>query len=173
MSRTKGVVIGLLSGISWSLYTVGLYTVLNLYGGAQGNMDSTRGIILLVCTALIIGVVDTIFCTITEINVLYKDGTLGQYIKCLKSKVGPKIIPASILAGPLGLIPYSIASTMAPSVAGAISSVYPVVGAIASYIWLKQDMNGTKVVGILVSTAGCVGMYNIVQGNNTSVIRLS
>jgi lipoprotein signal peptidase len=45
----KGNAIGLLSGLTWAVYTIVLYTILNLYAAAKGdynNINFTSGFIL-------------------------------------------------------------------------------------------------------------------------------
>jgi drug/metabolite transporter (DMT)-like permease len=157
----KGNVIGLLSGLTWAIYTVVLYTVLNLYANSKGDLLSVQGIMLILITTLLISLVDLLFNVVFEIVVVSRSNLMDEFKGVLFSKKGFGIIPAAILAGPLGLIPYAIASAISAPVAGAFSALYPVVGAVASFLVFKEKLSKTKAIGGVISILGIMLTYQL------------
>lgn len=157
----KGNIIGLLSGLTWALYTIILYTVLNLYGNAKGDFNSLKGVLLIIITTILISLVDLFFNVVFEIIVLSQKNLLGEFKSILFSKKGFGIIPAAILAGPFGLIPYAIASAISAPVAGAFSSLYPVVGAVASFLVFKERLPKAKIIGGIIAILGVIATYQV------------
>ena len=75
-NKKKGILFGVASGLSWGFYTVLLYNVLNLYAGSTGTVDNFHGWILIITTALVIGLCDSVFGLIFECCYLIK---IGQF----------------------------------------------------------------------------------------------
>jgi drug/metabolite transporter (DMT)-like permease len=157
----KGNVIGLSSGLTWALYTIVLYTVLNLYGNAKGDLLSVKGIMLVLITTVLISLVDLFFNVVFELFVLKRSNLLKEFKSVLFSKKGFGIIPAAILAGPFGLIPYAIVSAISAPVAGAFSALYPVVGAVASFLVFKERLSKVKIIGGIISILGVIVTYKL------------
>jgi drug/metabolite transporter (DMT)-like permease len=157
----KGNIIGLLSGLTWAMYTIILYTVLNLYSNAKGDLTSVKGIMLILITTVLISIVDLFFNVIFELFVLKKNNLIGEFKGVLFSKKGFGIIPAAILAGPFGLIPYAIASAISAPVAGALSALYPVVGAAASFLVFSEKLSKVKMIGGAISILGVIATYQL------------
>jgi drug/metabolite transporter (DMT)-like permease len=157
----KGNVVGLLSGLTWAMYTVVLYTVLNLYVNSKGDLLSVKGIVLILVTTILISLADLVFNVIFELIVIHKSNLLQEFRSVFFSKKGFGIIPAAILAGPLGLIPYAIASAISAPVAGAFSALYPVVGAVASFLVFKEKLSKTKALGGIISILGVILTYQL------------
>lgn len=155
----KGNIFGLLSGLTWALYTIVLYTVLNLYANAKGDLLSVKGILLILITTVLISLMDLFFNVIFEMCVLRKNNLMKEFKSVFFSKKGFAIIPAALLAGPLGLIPYAIVSTISAPVAGAFSALYPVVGAVASFIVFKERLCKLKIIGGIIAILGVITTY--------------
>lgn len=157
----KGNVFGLLSGLTWAIYTIVLYTVLNLYANAKGDLLSTKGIMLILITTVLISLADLFFNVVFEMFVLKKNNLITEFKNVFFSKKGFGIIPAAILAGPLGLIPYAIVSAISAPVAGAFSALYPVVGAAASFLVFKERLSKLKIIGGIISIIGVIATYQL------------
>jgi drug/metabolite transporter (DMT)-like permease len=157
----KGNIIGLLSGLTWALYTVVLYTVLNLYVNSKGDLLSVKGIMLILITTILISLADLLFNVVFELIVIRKSNLMGEFRSVFFSKKGFGIIPAAILAGPFGLIPYAIASAISAPVAGAFSALYPIVGAVASFLVFKEKLSKVKAIGGIISILGIMLTYQL------------
>ncbi|MGL5978683.1 MAG: hypothetical protein ACRCZJ_06800 [Erysipelotrichaceae bacterium] len=165
-----GLLYGGFSGLSWALYSIGLYSVLNLYGSDLGSLNSMSGLLYLIATALTIAILDGVITLGFECFVLWKQGKLPIFWSTLWSKKSLGILPAAILAGPFGLIPYAIASYSSIGIAGAVSALYPVIGAIAAYLILKEQLNGLKMTGIVLAVVGTGVIYLFGEQSTLSII---
>jgi len=83
----KGNIIGLLSGLTWAIYTIVLYTVLNLYVNSKGDLLSVKGIMLILITTLLISLADLFFNVIFELGVLKKSNLMGEFKSVFFSKL--------------------------------------------------------------------------------------
>lgn len=164
-TQSKGFLCGIGSGLTWAIYTVLIYEVLNVYAGSDGDISSWTGIILIVTTALIIGVCESLCGLVMEISYLLKIKRFKEFISTLFSKDSFGIIPAVIFSGPMAAVPYSIASSFSTSVAGTISSAFPAVGAIVAAIWFKEKLSPLKFIGIIICILGTGIMYGLAIGN--------
>lgn len=163
-TQQKGILCGLASGLTWAVYTVLVYEVLNLYAGSLGNVTSKMGILLIIISALIVGVCESCCALVVEIGYLSYLHRFKEFIKILFSKDGFGIIPAVIFSGLLGAVPYSIASSFSTSVAGTISAAFPAVGAIVALIWFKEKLTPLKFTGIILCIVGTGIMYGLATG---------
>lgn len=161
MDKKKGVAFGLASGLSWALYTIFLYNILNLYAGSMVEIGTFNGTILIITTALTIGTFESIFGLIFEWSYLIKIGQFKDYIRILFSKDSFGIIPAVLFSGLLGAVPFSIASSYSSSVTLTISAAFPAIGAIVAAIWFKEKVTKLKALGILVVIIGSGVMYGL------------
>lgn len=163
-TQQKGVVCGLASGLTWAIYTVLIYELLNPYAGCTGGIDSMHGIILIVTSALVIGIFESCGALVIELSYLRKLHRFKEFLKILFSKDGFGIIPAVIFSGLLGAVPYSIASSFSTSVAGTISAAFPAIGAIVAVIWFKEKLTPLKFIGIILCIVGTGIMYGLATG---------
>ena len=79
-----------------------------------------------------------------------------EFTKLLRSSAFFRIMPAALFAGPLGLVPFAIASRYSVSVATSISAFYPALGSIIAMFWFKEKLTKLKFVGILFAISGVV-----------------
>ncbi len=155
-SHKKGVVLALLSGILWASYSVTLYSWLSPYNGDSGTLDSTRGIMFIILAAIGIAWIDALITFVFELGYVVVRHKFRDYVRLLRSKAFFRIMPAALFAGPLGLVPFAIASRYSVSVATSISAFYPALGSIIAMFWFKEKLTPVKFMGILFSIAGVV-----------------
>lgn len=166
MSKAKkGILFGLLSGLSWGFYTVFLFNVINPFNASQGEVGSFQGILLIIVTACIIAFVDSCIAWIFELVYLAKKGKLKEYFRILLSKDSLGIIPAVLFSGLLGAVPYAIASSYSTSVAGTISAAFPVIGALVAVVWFKEKLTKLKFAGIVICIVGTGIIYGLSGGD--------
>ena len=161
----NGNIFGLLSGLTWAIYTIVLYTVLNLYANAKGDLASEKGILLILITTLLISIVDLLFNVLFELSVILKNNLMEEFKSVFFTKKGLRIIPASILAGPFGIIPYAIVSAISAPVAGAFSALYPIVGAVAAFLVFKERICKLKIIGGTIAILGVIVTYKFENVN--------
>lgn len=141
---------GLLAGILWGLDTVILGVAL-----AMSEFVSTEQAIMLapfVSTFL--------HDTFSSIWMLIYMGIKKQYknvLYALKTKSGKFIILGALLGGPIGMSGYVAAiNYIGPAYTAIISSLFPALGALLSYIFLKEKMTIVQMLGLFVSIVGVI-----------------
>lgn len=139
------MIYGLLSGILWALDTVLLGYVLSITPFISTN--EAIFVAPFVSTFL-----HDIFSSFWMIIYMSFTGLLIKTIKLMKTKSGMYIMLGSILGGPLGMSGYILSiKYIGPSYTAIISSVYPAIGALLSYIFLKEKIKLTSIIGLIIS----------------------
>ena len=138
---------GLIAGLTWGLDTV----ILNLiFLKGPLSVAEAATLALFVSTFL-----HDLF---SSIWMLIYMGIKKQYknvIRALKTKSGKFIILGAILGGPIGMSGYVGANfLLGPAYAAIISSLFPALGALLSYIFLKEKMKPLQLFGLFASIAG-------------------
>lgn len=84
---------------------------------------------------------------------------LGNVWKALKSKSGKYIVIAALLGAPIGMTGYVAAiNYIGPGYTAIISALFPAIGALLSYIFLKERMSKVQIVGLVVSILAVIGL---------------
>jgi drug/metabolite transporter (DMT)-like permease len=91
-----------------------------------------------------------------------------KIIRALKTKSGKFIVLAALLGGPIGMSGYVLAiSNIGASYTAIISSLFPAIGALLSYIFLKERMRWYQIIGLLISIIGVVVLSYTPSGEVT------
>jgi len=146
------MVSGLLAGIFWGIDTVVLGIAL-----AMTPFVSTEQAVFLA------PFVSTFFHDLfSSIWMLLYMGIKKQYknvLRALKTKSGKYIAIAALLGGPIGMSGYVAAiNYIGPAYTAIISAMFPALGALMSYVFLKEKMKPLQIVGLIVSILGVVIM---------------
>ena len=149
---------GLFSGILWALDTVILGIAL-----AMSPFVSTEQAIFLAPFASTFvhdfcsGILMMIYMGIKK--------EWGKVIKALKTKSGKYIMLGALLGGPIGMSGYVAAiKFIGPSYTAIISSIFPAIGALLAYIFLKEKMSKIQLAGLGVSILGVIGLSYVSNG---------
>lgn len=80
---------------------------------------------------------------------------LGKVKQAFFSKAGKWMVLASVIGAPIGMTGYMIAiNNIGASYTAAISAFFPALGAVLSYIFLKERMKGYQWLGLLICLSG-------------------
>lgn len=144
------MIYGIVSGILWGLDTVLLGIVLSM-----SQFVSTDQAIFL--APFVSTFLHDIFSSIwMAVYMLFKR-QLGKTFMVLKTRSVKYIMIGAILGGPVGMTGYLLAiKYIGPSYTAIISSLYPAVGALLSYVFLKEKMKPISVIGLLLSISGII-----------------
>ncbi|MDR0910541.1 MAG: DMT family transporter [Spirochaetaceae bacterium] len=94
----------------------------------------------------------------------------SKIIRALKTRSGKFIILAALLGGPIGMTGYVLAiNNIGPSYTAIISSMFPAVGALLSFIFLKEKMRWYQILGLLVSIGGVIALSYSPGGEVTNL----
>lgn len=90
---------------------------------------------------------------------------LKSVVRALKTKSGKFIVLGALLGGPIGMSGYVAAiQFIGPAYTAFISAMFPALGALFSYIFLKEKMTGLQIGGLVVSIGGVIAMGYSSQG---------
>lgn len=158
------MIYGIFSGILWGLDTVLLGIVLSML-----QFVSTEQAIFL--APFISTFLHDIFSSIwMAIYMLFKR-ELCKTFKVLKTRSGKFIMIGAILGGPVGMTGYLLAiKYIGSSYTAIISSLYPAVGALLSYIFLKEKIKPISIIGLLLSISGIIMLGYTPDGKIESLI---
>lgn len=158
------MIYGIMSGILWGLDTVLLGIALSMT-----QFVSTEQAIFL---APFIGTfLHDMFSSIwMAIYMLFKR-QLFKTIKALRTRSGKFIVMGAVLGGPLGMTGYLLAIKYIGSAYTAIiSSLYPAVGALLSYIFLKEKMKKISIIGLFLSISGIIILGYTPGGKGENIV---
>lgn len=149
----KGVVIAVLSGMSY-----GLYTAFMTLGMTQGVWADWYGGQSMVLSAFVVtymlgalgSAVNDSMSALWALGQAGVKGKLGDFLRCLNTKPGRIMILAAAIGGPISSAAYVIGIQLAGSIAVPISALCPAIGAILARILFKQKLNGRMLLGIAI-----------------------
>lgn len=141
---------GLLSGILWGLDT----TILGVALAMTPFVSSEQAIFL---APFISTFLHDFFSSVWMSIYMCFKGQLMTTLKKAKTRSGRFIILAALLGGPVGMTGYVLAiKYIGPSYTAIISSLYPAMGALLSYIFLKEKMKPISIFGLALSIFGII-----------------
>lgn len=146
--RVKGVSNGLISGI-----TYGIYSTLVVVASGYDPVVSAAGFLAapFVCSGL-----NDFFAGIFLLFYNAKQGRLSEIIRMVKTKPGKMLVVGFLLGGPIANGAYLIGLAMAGASAIPISATCGLFGALFSWIFLKQKPTIRIVFGMLACVMGAV-----------------
>ena len=143
---------GLSAGILWALDTVILGIALSLPPFSAGA--SAAILAPLICTFL-----HDAFSSLWMLGFTAVTKQFKNVYHALRSKSGRFILLGALLGGPIGMSGYVAAiQLIGPGYTAVISSLYPALGALLSYLFLKEKMRLSQLVGLLMSIAGVIAL---------------
>lgn len=160
--QRKGSLFGLGSGLFWGLDSVML------------------GIALMFTTMLSLGAKGSLIATFIHdgasfiflILLLLKMKKTEEFKRVLFSKAGLAIIAAALLGGPIGMGAYILSiNYMGAGLAASISAIYPAIGALLAYIFLKERLKKHSIFGLFlaISAISLMGFSSGIDISNLSL----
>lgn len=142
--QAKGIILGIIVGLAWGLDSV--------FMGKVGESSVFSDFSL---SPLVAAFFHDSFCFVWIAIVLLFSKQLLPVFSLLKTKKGLATAIAAIVGAPIGMSAYQMAIKYATApYASSISVIYPGVGAILSYLILKEKLNVKAVIGIFISLLG-------------------
>ncbi len=84
---------------------------------------------------------------------------LPDVVKALKTKSGKFVILAAVIGGPVGMTGYVLSvANMGASIGAVASAIFPAIGAVLAYFFLKEKMQWYRWVFLLISLLGVYGL---------------
>ncbi len=86
-------------------------------------------------------------------------GTLPDVFRSLKSRSGMFVALAAVLGGPVGMTGYVLSvANMGASIGAVASAVYPAIGAVLAFFFLKEKMSWYRWIFLFLSMLGVYGL---------------
>lgn len=86
-------------------------------------------------------------------------GNIGDFIKSLKTKGVLFVALAAIIGGPIGMTGYVLTiNNMGPSIGAIASAIFPAIGAVLAYFFLKEKMQWYRWGFLLLTLLGVYGL---------------
>ena len=153
---------GLLSGFLWGLDTVILGIAL-----AMSPFVSTAQAVFL--APFISTFIHDLCSSIWMLIYLGIHKEYKRVLRALKTRSGKFIMLAALLGGPVGMTGYVLSiKYIGASYTAVVSALYPAVGALLSYIFLKERMKPYQFIGLAVSILGVIALGYTPGGGEVS-----
>lgn len=143
---------GLSAGVLWALETIALGRALGTGALASGAAAAaTAPFVATFLHDLFSALWATVYNTVR--------GEEREVFKVLRTKSGRAVALAALLGGPVGMTGYVTAVRYLGSSVGAVASaVYPAVGAVLAYFFLKEKLRWYRWIFLLLTLAGVYGL---------------
>lgn len=143
---------GILAGMTWALETV----ILGVAMSMTPFVSTEQAIFLAPFVSTFLH--DT-FSALWALLFNTVQGELPNVWKALKTKSGKFVVLAAIIGGPVGMTGYVMAiNYMGASVGAVASAVFPAIGAVLAYIFLKEKMKWYQWLCMIVALFGVYGL---------------
>ena len=143
---------GILAGVTWALETIilGIALAMNPFIGTE------RAVFLapFVSTFLHDAFSAIFSCLYNGVR-----GNLPQLWKALKTKGGRAVALAAIIGGPVGMTGYVLSvANMGASIGAVASAIFPAIGAVLAYFFLKEKMQWYRWIFLILTLLGVYGL---------------
>jgi len=86
-------------------------------------------------------------------------GNLPDVVKAIKTRSGKFVALASVIGGPVGMTGYVLSvNNMGASIGAVASAIFPAIGAVLAYFFLKEEMQWYRWVFLILSLLGVYGL---------------
>lgn len=151
---------GLFSGILWGLDTVVLGIALAM-APYFGTADAAA------FASIASSFIHDAGCAIWLLIYMGVRGRLKDTVAALKTRSGLVVMLGALLGGPIGMTGYVIAiNNIGPAYTAIISAFYPALGALLSFILLKERMSAKQIAALIVALLGVMAMGVISAGDS-------
>lgn len=154
---------GLFAGITWGIETV----LLGIAVSAAFFESSSKMLFLAPFICVFLHDVCSAFC-ITVYN--GAKGELPEVYKAFKTFDGKCVLAAAVIGGPVGMTGYTMAvHYLGPSIGAVASAVYPAIGAVLAWIFLKEKISKYRWLLIILTLLGVYGLNYSVEGTMANI----
>ena len=86
-------------------------------------------------------------------------GKLPQLVRALKTRSGKFVILAAVIGGPVGMTGYVLSvANMGASIGAVASAIFPAIGAVLAYFFLKEKMQWYRWIFLILTLLGVYGL---------------
>lgn len=143
---------GIIAGITWALETV----ILGIALGMTPFCSTEQAIFLAPFVSTFLhDACSAIWATAYNAA----RGNLGNVLRAFRTKSGKWVAVAAIIGGPVGMTGYVLAvNYMGASIGAVASAIFPAIGSILAYIFLKEKMKWHQWIFLVLTLLGVYGL---------------
>ncbi len=142
------MIAGIIAGITWALATVIL--------GVATGMPPLESAALAVFVSTFLHDATSAICSTIYNGVR---GNLKNVWKAFRTKGGKFVVLAAVIGGPIGMTGYVMAiNYMGASIGAVASAIFPAIGSILAYIFLKEKMKWHQWIFLVFTLLGVYGL---------------
>ncbi|MBB6446071.1 DMT family transporter [Bacillus benzoevorans] len=146
----KGVAAGVSSSIAWGVNTVIIGVIL----AKAPFVDSAAAMIL---APFVSSFIHDLFSSLWMILWMSVKGKMIEVLKYMRTRNGWIIVLAALFGGPIGMTCYLLGiHYIGATFTASISSLFPAIGALLAFIFLKERIGPRAWLGIVLSIAGVI-----------------
>ena len=143
---------GIVAGITWAVETIVLGIAL-----AMSPFVSTEQAVILAPFASTF--LHDFFSAIWSCIYNGVRGNLPNVVKALKTRSGRFVALAAVIGGPVGMTGYVLSvANMGASIGAVASAIFPAIGAVLAYFFLKEKMSWYRWIFLILSLLGVYGL---------------
>lgn len=143
---------GIIAGVTWAVETIVLGIAL-----AMSPFCSTEQAVILAPFASTF--LHDLFSAIWSCIYNGVRGNLRSVGRALKTKSGRFVALAAVIGGPVGMTGYVLSvANMGASIGAVASAIFPAIGAVLAYFFLKEKMSWYRWVFLILSLLGVYGL---------------
>ena len=146
------MIAGILAGVTWAVETIILGIAL-----AMSPFVSTEQAVILApfASTFLHDAFSAIWaCVYNSVR-----GNLPDVVKALKTRSGRFVALAAVIGGPVGMTGYVLSvANMGASIGAVASAIFPAIGAVLAYFFLKEKMSWYRWVFLILSLLGVYGL---------------
>lgn len=146
------MIYGVLAGVTWALETI----ILGVALAMSPFLETEQAIFL---APLVSTFLHDACSAIWAMLYNAVRGNLKNVWKAFKTKSGKFVVLAAVIGGPIGMTGYVMAvNYMGASIGAVASAIFPAIGAVLAYIFLKEKMQWYRWILLLVTLGGVYGL---------------
>ena len=146
------MVAGIIAGITWAFETVIIGIALSM-----NPFVSTEQAMLL--APFVSTFLHDTFSAVWSWAYNIVKGNFSNIINALKTKSGKYVALAAIIGGPVGMTGYVLSvANMGASIGAVASAIFPAIGAVLAYLFLKEKMSWYRWLFLIISLIGVYGL---------------
>ena len=146
------MVAGIIAGITWAFETIIIGIALSM-----NPFVSTEQAMLL--APFVSTFLHDTFSAIWSWAYNIVKGNFSNIINALKTKSGKYVALAAIIGGPVGMTGYVLSvANMGASIGAVASAIFPAIGAVLAYLFLKEKMSWYRWLFLIISLIGVYGL---------------
>ena len=146
------MIAGIIAGVTWAIETIVLGIALNM-----SPFISTSEAVTL--APFVSTFLHDFFSSIWSMIYNVLRGNMPSVIEALKTKSGSHVALAAVIGGPVGMTGYVLSvANMGASIGAVASAVFPAIGSVLAYFFLKEKMPWYRWIFLILCLLGVYGL---------------